>query len=69
MNKYSLTIEEHIEEPKSFNTKSIIHIEGNSITELLAKLPLGINEIHLRHIEQLKANVGAGNLYNDDIPF
>lgn len=69
MNKYSLTIEEHIEEPKSFNTKSIIHIEGNSITEILAKLPLGINEIHLRHVEQLSAKIGINNVDNDDIPF
>jgi hypothetical protein len=66
MNKYSLTIEEHIEEPKSFNTKSVIHIDGNSITELLGKLPLELHKIHESHINNIKY---SSDLRDDDIPF
>lgn len=66
MNKYSLIIEEHNERIKDFHTKPIITIEGSSITELLAKLPLEINVIHEVHIHNIKRK---SDLDDDDIPF
>lgn len=69
MNKYSLIIEEKIEGVKDFYTKPIISIEGNSLTEILAKFPLELNRVHELHIEKISNGLRFTNVLDDDIPF
>lgn len=69
MNKYSLTIEEKVEGVKDFYTKPIISIEGNSLTEILAKFSLELNRIHELHITKLSNETRFSNISDDDIPF
>lgn len=69
MNKYSLIVEEKVEGIKDFYTKPIISIEGNSLTEILAKFPLELNRVHELHITKLSNGPRFHNVLDDDIPF
>jgi gamma-glutamyl-gamma-aminobutyrate hydrolase PuuD len=69
MNKYLLLIEEHIEGTKDFHTKNVIHITGNSITELLGKFPLELNRVYNEHVTNLSNELRHSNIADDNISF
>lgn len=65
MSKYTLIIEEHIPHELRINlyTKNIVSIEGDSLLELMGKLPLEILRMTDRLYKEIKS------IKDDDIPF